>query len=409
MDKEEYQAKRTALMAEAKAAINAGDVEKAKEKREAVEKLDSDFEAFTKELANQEALEKRQVLNMGKKSVSIENGLEDEGMGDGKVDEKKLYENAFAKHLMGIAMSNDEQRVFGNVMEAFKQRSNEAITTKGVLVPETVLAGIWKEMGENHSIIADVGITKIPGAVSVIRNTVEGDDGEWYDEATVVADGALDFDKLELSGCELAKDITVTFKMKKMSIDAFIPYITSLIAEKMGNALANAFINGKGKAGNNDTFKDQPSGIITALTAEEHTPQIKTYTASMAYKDITGMFALLKSGYKTGAKVYARNTSIWNDLANIVNANGNPIFVPDPTGSTIGRLFGTPVTEEGFVPEGALLLANAGKGYAANANEDISINYEDHLKSRTTDYMGYALVDGGVITTKAFVLLKKSV
>ena len=409
MNKEEYQAKRTALMAEAKTAINTGNVEKAKEKREAVERLDSDFEEFTKELANQEALEKRQILNMGNKSKSIENEVEDKGMGDEKVDEKKLYENAFAKHLMGIAMNTDEQRAFGNVMEMFKQRSNEAITTKGVLVPETVLAGIWKEMGDNHSIIADAGITKIPGAVSIIRNTVEGDDGEWYDEATAVADGALDFDKLELSGCELAKDITLTFKMKKMSIDAFIPYVTSLLAEKMGNALANAIINGKGKAGSEDDFKDQPAGIITALTAEENVPQITTYTENMAYEDITGMFALLKSGYKVGAKVYARNTSIWNDLANIVNANGNPIFISDPTGTTIGRLFGTPVVEEGFVPEGALLLANTGKGYAANANEDITINYEDHLKSRTTDYMGYALVDGGVITTKAFVLLKKSV
>lgn len=409
MNKEEYQAKRTALIAEAKTAINTGDVEKAKEKREAVERLDSDFEEFTKELANQEALEKRQILNMGNKSKSIENEVEDKGMGDEKVDEKKLYENAFAKHLMGIAMNTDEQRAFGNVMEAFKQRSNEAITTKGVLVPETVLAGIWKEMGDNHSIIADAGITKIPGAVSIIRNTVEGDDGEWYDEATAVADGALDFDKLELSGCELAKDITLTFKMKKMSIDAFIPYVTSLLAEKMGNALANAIINGKGKAGSGDDFKDQPAGIITALTDEENVPQITTYTENMAYKDITGMFALLKSGYKVGAKVYARNTSIWNDLANIVDVNGNPIFISDPTGTTIGRLFGTPVVEEGFVPEGALLLANTGKGYAANANEDITINYEDHLKSRTTDYMGYALVDGGVITTKAFVLLKKSV
>ena len=47
------------------------------------------------------------------------------------------------------------------------------------------------------------------------------------------------------------------------------------------------------------------------------------------------------------------------------------------------------------------------KGYAVNINENMTMYNEDHIKSRTTDYMGYALVDGDVLTTKAFALLKK--
>ncbi len=34
-----------------------------------------------------------------------------------------------------------------------------------------------------------------------------------------------------------------------MSIDEFVPYITSLLAEKMGAALAKAIVDGKGKPG----------------------------------------------------------------------------------------------------------------------------------------------------------------
>ena len=32
---------------------------------------------------------------------------------------------------------------------------------------------------------------------------------------------------------------------------------------------------------------------------------------------------------------------------------------------------------------------------------------EDHVKPRTTDYAGYAIMDGNVITTEAHVLLKE--
>lgn len=42
-----------------------------------------------------------------------------------------------------------------------------------------------------------------------------------------------------------------------------------------------------------------------------------------------------------------------------------------------------------------------------NINENMTIYTDDHVKARTTDYMGYALIDGDVVTTKSFALLKK--
>ncbi|MCQ4765716.1 hypothetical protein, partial [Cloacibacillus evryensis] len=60
-------------------------------------------------------------------------------------------------------------------------------------------------------------------------------------------------------------------------MDAFMPYVISLIAEKMGNALAKAVVEGKGKAGDSGSWKSQPQGIAVALEAETSTPQIVTY------------------------------------------------------------------------------------------------------------------------------------
>ena len=48
-------------------------------------------------------------------------------------------------------------------------------------------------------------------------------------------------------------------------------------------------------------------------------------------------------------------------------------------------------------------------GYQANVNKELSVMTEDHVKDRATDYCGYAIVDGGVTSTKAHALLKYTV
>jgi len=124
---------------------------------------------------------------------------------------------------------------------------------------------------------------------------------------------------------------------------------------------------------------------------------------------MTNMRSKIKSGYAANARFYATSATIWNHLANILDDNKRPIFIPDATQGGVGRIFGIVVEEEDAIPADAVLLGNMAKGYAANKNEDITMYYEDHIKERATDYMGYALVDGQPLTTKAFAYLKKSV
>jgi HK97 family phage major capsid protein len=117
--------------------------------------------------------------------------------------------------------------------------------------------------------------------------------------------------------------------------------------------------------------------------------------------------ALVKSGYLRNAEIYATNNTIWTQLANIVDNTGKPMFIPDVTNGTVGKLFGIPVYEEDGVADGEVFLADVQDGYAINVNEDVSMYFEDHVKARNTDYMAYSLVDGTVLTTKAFGLLRK--
>ena len=321
-------------------------------------------------------------------------------------DENKLYNSAFAKNMMGLELNKEEAETFNKVNADFRNATQTA-EQHTVLVPETVRQGIWAEIGEAHPIFGDITPTFIPRKVTIIKEKNAMSDAEWVDEDTEGNDEEAGFGTIELDGCELVKSIKISWKLKKMSIDAFLAYITTKLAEKMGNAIAKAMIDGKGKPGGSDEWKAQPKGIATALKAESSTPQVITYTGTISYENMLTLMSKIKSGYINGSSFYANNTTIWNQLAAIKDGDGKSIFIPDATIGGVGRIFGVPVKEEDGVSDGQVLLGNVSKGYVMNINENMTIYTDDHVKARTTDYMGYALIDGDVVTTKSFALLKK--
>jgi len=408
MNKKEYEAKRAQLLADMKAAIEAGDAAKAEAANKEVLALDEKFQALATAAANLAALSGSAVavdpaipaaLNAAPIAPVSSNKEE-----DAKAEEEKLYKQAFAHYMMGADLSADEQKIFT------AKNATTTVKENYVVVPTTTLKGIWYEMEEAHPIIKATNFTNVPGDVDILVETSAGDNAAWYDEATAVTAEKVTNTKITLKGCELAKDVQVSWKMKKMAVDEFLAYIQTRIAEKMGNALAAALVSGAG-IGNGTTDIPKPLGVVTKLEAESDTPQVITYTAGngIKYGDMTNMRSKIKSGYAANARFYATSATIWNHLANILDDNKRPIFIPDATQGGVGRIFGIVVEEEDAIPADAVLLGNMAKGYAANKNEDITMYYEDHIKERATDYMGYALVDGQPLTTKAFAYLKKSV
>ena len=416
MDKKQYETKRAELLAKMKAAIEAEDVAAAQAANEEIKTLDAKFQALATAQANFAALngtarpaavpEIPSALNSaGVPGVDLAANMK--AVAEKKAAEEKLYVNAFAHYMMGTQMSAEEQEIFNAKNEAGVTNTKN----NRVVVPTTVQDGIWHEIEELHPIIADTKYTRIPGDIDIMIEETVGDDGKWYDEETAVEAEKAKTVKVTLKGYELAKAVSVSWKLKKMSIDEFIAYIQTRIAEKMANAIANALVNGKGETGTAESpAPGEPIGVITKLEAEDGTPQVLTYTAAegITYKKMTGFMAVMKSGYKTGAKIYAKATTIWNQLANIVDEMGRPIFIADATSGGVGRIFGVLVVEEDAVPEDSVMMGNMARGYAMNVNEDVTMYFEDHMKERTTDYMGYCLADGTVKTTKAFAYLKKA-
>lgn len=413
MDKTQYKAQRDKLFAEAETLLAENKVEEANAKSAEIEKLDKDFEAACLAKANLEAMKDKTVVNdFSSNVVDIVKNAQpaDKFDAEAKKDDKSIYTNAFAKYLLSQPLDKNEQEIFNKVNDEFKNTTQTA-GTHTVLIPETVRDGIWKEIGNLHPILGDLAMTFVQGNLTIIKETSGGDAAKFYDEATSTEEGTVAFGEINLTGCELAKAVKVSWLLKKMSIDKFLPYIQTLIAEKMADGLAYGVVQGKGKPSAQDTFKPEPKGILTVLAAENSTPQIVTFDDSsdkLDYDKITDVMGKLKSGYLAGAAFYAKNATIWGHLAKIKDDEGKPMFVSDPTGAGVGRLFGVLVKEDDSIPADAVLLANVSKGYACNVNENMTMYQEDHIMDRETEYMGYAIVDGDVLSTKAFVYLKKS-
>ena len=417
MNKDKYLEQRKALLDEAEALIKSKDAVKADAKMQEVESLDNKWDAYKLANANEEALkDKTKVIDLENKSVKVEGEKIVDGIIETKVDNKKAYEMAWAKTMQGKSLEKSEQEIFDKVNADFSNTYTHTTANTAVLIPETVVAGIWSRATEGYPLLADAKKFNVKGTLTINKHTaIAAGDAAWYNEATATVDEQNTFAQLTLTGCELAKAITVTWKLRSMATEEFIPYIINELGERVGVALGTSIAVGKGQPGQNDPFKPEPLGIETALLAESNTPQVVTYNPAasptadpLAYEDFTAAIGKIHSSYLSGCAIYANNKTIWGQLANLTDSTGRALFIPDLTSGGVGRMFGFVVKADAGVSDDSIIIGNPNAGYVFNTNEPMSIATEEHVKARTVDYAAYTIVDGGVLDTKAFALIKKS-
>lgn len=406
MNRKQYEMMRKKLMDEAQGLLDAGKVDEANAKMEEVKALDEKWDAIAQAAADFAALNGTQTAKnpMGAIDESF-GGANDVGDDNPKIKAWKSeeYKNAWAKHLMGRTMSDSEMDNFLLVNEAYTH------TTKNtpIVIPETVARGIWEIVGEYYPYFSDVTRTYVNGLLTMIQEDTSSD-AKWYDEATNTEDGKETFKEYKLGGCELSRAITVSWKLKEMAIEDFIPFVQRKMAKKMGAAAGYGVTHGAGASA--ASGKPEPMGTVTALTSETDTPQVVEYANGTVpkYDDIVRARSKVKSGYGTGLAIYANSKTIWNKLAMVMDQNKRPLFVPDVTSQAQFRILGMPVKEDDSMEDGEILISNASDGYHLNINKEVSMMTEDHVKLRNTDYVGYAIMDGNVVTNKAHALLKEA-
>lgn len=401
MNRKQYEIMRKKLMDEAQTFLDEGKAKEAQEKMDEAQALDGNWDAIAQAEANFRA--------MNNEPKGYQGYLPDGKFNAGKeikdataAWETEEYRSAWAKTLMDRKLDDEEAETFRMVNEAYTHTTKNT----GVVIPKTVAARIWELAGELYPYFADIAKTYVNGIFAMVMEDTSSDAG-WYEEDAATEDGKETFKEFQLTGCELSRSITVSWKLKEMAIEDFIPYIERKMAKKMGAAAGYGATHGAGPTANSG--KPEPTGVVTALEAEDGTPQVITYQkgALPTYKDITAARAKVKSGYGSGLGIYANTHTIWNVLANILDANKRPIFMTDPMNGGF-RVLGVPVKEDDSMNDGEILFSNAQYGYQANVNKEVSMMTEEHVKERKTDYCAYAIMDGNVVTTKAHALIKEA-
>ena len=402
MNRKQYETMRNQLMNEAQTLINDGKAEEAEAKMNEVKDLDEKWDKIAQAQANFNA------LNNDPKPMNpfeLEDSLSGQGSEENPVAAawaSKEYENAWAKTMMKKPLEASEQKTFAMVNEAYTHTTGNT----AVVIPKSVVKGIWEEAGNLYPYFNDVNKTYVNGVLAVIQEDTSSDAG-WYEEETATEDGKETLKEFTLSGCELARSVTISWKLREMAVEDFIPYIRRKIPKKMGAAAGYGATHGAGpKAASG---KPEPTGTVTALLAEAGTPQVVTYTKGSVptWKELTSARAKVKSGYGAGLAVYANSTTIWNVLANILDQNKRPIFMTDAA-TGVNKVLGATVKEDDSMLDGEILFSNAYEGYHTNVNKEMTVMTEEHVKERKADYCAYAIMDGNVTTTKAHALLKEA-
>ena len=402
MNRKQYETMRNQLMNEAQVFINEGKAEEAEAKMNEVKKLDEQWDKIAQAQADFNALNNEpKPMNPFEMTGSL-TGNEGKENPVSEAWASAEYEKAWAKTMMKKPLEASEQKTFALVNEAYTHTTGNT----AIVIPKSVVKGIWEEAGNLYPYFNDVNKTYVNGVLAVIQEDTSTDAG-WYDEATATDDGKETFKEFTLSGCELARSVTISWKLREMAVEDFIPYIRRKIAKKMGAAAGYGATHGAGpKAASG---KPEPTGTVTALLAEENTPQVVTYAKGSVptWKEITSARAKVKSGYGAGLAVYANSTTIWNVLANILDQNKRPIFMTDAA-TGVNKVLGATVKEDDSMLDGEILFSNAYEGYHTNVNKEMTVMTEEHVKERKADYCAYAIMDGNVTTTKAHALLKEA-
>lgn len=402
MNKEEYLKQREALMNDARTAIDKGKSEDANKAMKSVKDLDAKWDQQTKDEANLAALDDHAPITLDN-AVHIASVANVQPLTEQRLNAvsktQPTYDKVWAKTLLGHTLNTAEQAVFDkeNARLNGAPFSHQTGNTP-TLIPNTVAAGIWKIAEEQYPAFADAKKFNVSGTLTINKHDgIVSGDAQWVDENTQADDEQNKFSQLVLKGYELNKVATVSWKMKSMSEEDFISFLTQELGDRLGVALGVAIHQGDGK--------NSPLGIETALKAEKGTPQVATYKDQIAYKDITSTMAKIHSSFAGKAAVYANSKTIWNQLANIVDGQGRPLFIASPINGGVGSILGLVVKPDAGVNDGDVLIADVADTVVVNINQALTVATEDHVKGRSTDYGAYAIADAGLLTTKGAALL----
>jgi len=370
-------------------------LEEVKELRSEIEKIDIDEEETDKSTeklkgSKQQEITKNEERSLiknseSKKEIEERNFVKVEKRGNKEMKEEKRtlkeildsqeYRSAWAKSMMGVKLDEKEERALGDAIATTdttfvaSAENVQGINNGGLFIPNDVRTDMLKIIDETSPFLRDVRKLAVNSNIEMPYLNA-ADDAEWYAELEDTKNEGQEYKTLKLTGHELAKQVEITWKLEKMSVDAFINFITLELANKMGRALATAVLYGTGES--------QPTGAFKGL---------KAVNGEEVIQAMINTYASLPKEMKINAKVYLSN-ALAIQIVGYKDNNGN---YPYLQGLNKTALF--PIEVDPFIKDEDLLAGNP-QNYVLNTVESVSVNREVKVTPRRNIYSTYAIYDG---------------
>ena len=319
-------------------------------------------------------------------------------------DYRAAETRGFLKRLasqMGVRLTegNELTDAERSALSHLEQRAAYTVTTANTdeVVPVELKDEIIALIDNSTAIFSDVTRDTMRNQYELIRHkSITKGDAAKTDEGVAPTDEEQnEFERITLTGDEIKKRVTLSRKMMIQSIDSFRNYITREVSARCGVA-ANGIVLAR--------LVDSTLGMASAN-------KINCATAgTLAKADFLKSFGLLKTfGNPTpkGARVYANQQTIWNQIAAVEDADKRSYFFnekdEDPT--VEGRIFGSVVKREEGLADGVIMIGypDLFRGNLFDGPTVEAVKLTDGSWNTAID--GYMLYDGGLAVPEGFVQL----
>lgn len=284
------------------------------------------------------------------------------------------YKSAFLKSLLGEEMTAIEKKAFVHTTE-----------NTGAVIPEELQNKIYSTMEEAHPILKDVQILRTGAVISIVKHTaiVAGD-------AKVVLENAANDDEqntfvnVTLSGKDFSKHVDFSYRLGKMAIPAFEQYLVQEISARIGAAMAA------------DIIAQIKSDLAVANKFTAATP------GTLVVGDALKGLGLLKQVGKVN--IYANSTTLYNNIATMVDADTKLSFIPNYQDSVSAQLLGKGIKEEDALADGEVLFLDPTQ-FIFNVVQDIMLERDKDIKKHVHTISGFAIAEGTMTNDKAGAVL----
>lgn len=298
-----------------------------------------------------------------------------------------------------ITDGNELTDVERTALTAMEQRAAFTVTTGNTkaVVPVELKNEIISLIDNSTALFSDVTRDTMPGQYELLRHKsiVKGDAAKTAEGAAPTDEEQNEFERITLTGDEIKKTVKLSRKMMVQSLDSFRTYINREVSARCGVA-GDKIVLAK--------LVDEKLGMAAANKINV----AKTGTLTKA--DMMKALSLLKTygnPAEKGVRIYANQSTIWNQIAAIEDATKRSYFVDekddDPT--VKGRIFGSIVKLEDNLEDGVIML-----GYPDLFRSNLfdgpvveAVTLPDG--SWNTAINGYMLYDGGLAVPESFVQL----